>query len=128
MKTILIDAIDTFIVDDAVFTEMQELLDSYPNPKMVVTNADYEEGSDSIFNRLPYPVYTMRHNPDKTDPAYFVALFSHLGLTKDDVVYFEHNPEAVASAQSVGIESYRFDDTKRDLSALKEFLDAAVTA
>ena len=45
------------------------------------------------------------------------------GLTKDDVVYFEHNPEAVKSAQSVGITTHYYDPDKKDLGALKIFLD-----
>jgi hypothetical protein len=45
-----------------------------------------------------------------------------LNLTVHDVVYFEHNPEAVKSAQSVGIITYYYNSGKRDLEALKDFL------
>jgi len=33
-------------------------------------------------------------------------------LKSDDVVYFEHNPEAVKSAQSVGIKTHFLDNEK----------------
>jgi len=43
-------------------------------------------------------------------------------------VYFEHNPEAVISAQSAGIISYHYDPEKKDLESLKEFLDKNTTS
>ncbi len=50
-------------------------------------------------------------------------MLEHFDLDKKDVIYFEHNPEAVKSAQSTGITSYHYDSEKRDLIALKQFLD-----
>jgi len=49
-------------------------------------------------------------------------MLQHFSLSKDEVVYFEHNPEAVKSAESVGIKSYYYDPEKKDLEALKKFL------
>jgi len=74
-------------------------------------------------DKMPYPVFTLKHNPEKTDPVYYLKMLEHFSLTKEEAIYFEHNPEAVKSAQSVGINSYHFDYDKKDLSALKEFLD-----
>jgi hypothetical protein len=53
-------------------------------------------------------------------------MLSHFGLNVEDVIYFEHNTDAVKSAQSVGIKTYYFDKDKRDLSALKDFLISAL--
>jgi FMN phosphatase YigB (HAD superfamily) len=65
----------------------------------------------------------LKHNPEKTDPAYFDKMLEHYGLAKDEVLYFEHNPKAVESAESVGIKSYFYDNEKKDLVSLQTFLD-----
>ena len=54
---------------------------------------------------MPYEVFTLKHNPDKTDPTYFTIMLNHFGLTTKENIYFEHAKAAVASAQSVGIVS-----------------------
>ena len=43
-------------------------------------------------------------------------------MDKKEVIYFEHNPDAVKSAQSIGIETYYYDNDKKDLIGLKKFL------
>lgn len=49
-------------------------------------------------------------------------------IFREKVVYFEHNPEAVKSAQSVAINTYLYDDNKKDINGLKKFLDVNLTA
>lgn len=44
-------------------------------------------------------------------------------LTNADVIYFEYNPDAVKSAESIGITSYFYDADKKDLDRLETFLD-----
>ncbi len=123
MKTILVDAVDTFVSDQGIiFKEMQDVLDAFENPKVIVSGADDEQFKVWNLDKMPYEVFTLKHNPEKTDPKYFETLLSHFGLSKDDVVYFEHNPKAVESAQSCGISSYYYDPETKDLEALKEFL------
>ncbi len=125
MKTILVDAIHAFIiVGKGIFTEMQELLDSYPNPKIILTGATDEQIIAFGLDHVPYPVFTLRRQPEKADPLYYKKMLEHFTLTAADVVYFEHNAEAVESARSVGITTYHYDKDKKDLVALKEFLDA----
>ncbi|KKU22505.1 MAG: hypothetical protein UX31_C0001G0023 [Candidatus Nomurabacteria bacterium GW2011_GWA1_46_11] len=127
MKTILVDAVDTFVVEkDGMFKvgeEMHHLLESYPNRKIVVSNANDEQIPLWNLDKLPYELFTLKHNPDKTDPEYFNKMLQHFGLSKDDVIYFEHNPEAVKSAESVGIKTHYYDSEKKDLESLKVFLD-----
>ena len=72
---------------------------------------------------MPYEVFTLKHNPEKTDPKYFEILLEKFSLNKDEVIYFEHNIDAVKSAQSVGINAYFYDENKKDLQSLKKFLD-----
>ena len=123
MKTILVDAINTFVIKgEGIFEEMRDLLEKYPNKKIILTNADDEQMQKNGLDKMPYEVFTLKHNPEKTDPRYYETMLAHFGLSKDDVVYFEHNPNAVKSAESVGITSYHYDPEKKDLVALKDFL------
>ncbi len=124
MKTILVDAINTFVlVDHGIFDEMHRLLQTYPNKKIIITNANDEQMEKFGLDKMPYEVFTLKHEPEKTDPRYFKILLAKLNLTSHDVIYFEHNPDAVKSAESVGITTHHYDKDKRDLKSLKEFLD-----
>lgn len=40
---------------------------------------------------------------EKTDSKYYKKMLEYFGLNKEKVLYFEHNEDAVKSAQSVGI-------------------------
>jgi FMN phosphatase YigB (HAD superfamily) len=124
MKTILVDAVNAFIIEgQGIFKEMYDLLETFPNRKIILTGASDEKYKEFGLDKMPYEVFTLKHNPEKTDPKYYEIMLKHFVLGKNDVVYFEHNPEAVKSAQSVGITSYHYDPDKKDLKALKLFLD-----
>jgi FMN phosphatase YigB (HAD superfamily) len=126
MKTILVDAVYCFIIEKnggfEIFSQMHDLLETFPNRKIVLTGADDEQFKKFGLDKVSYEVFTLKHNPEKTDSKYYETMLSYFGLTKDDVIYFEHNPEAVKSAESVGIRSYYYDNDKKDLAALKIFL------
>jgi HAD superfamily hydrolase (TIGR01509 family) len=127
MKTILVDAVDCFVSPTGeIFQEMHDLLETYPNRKILLTGADDEQYKTFGLAKMPYEVFTLKHNPEKTDPAYYAKLLEHFGLKAEDAVYFEHNPKAVESAQSAGIRSCFYDDGKRDLEGLKAFLDGNI--
>lgn len=127
MKTILVDAVDCFVSNAGViFQEMYDLLETYENKKIIVTGANDEQYKTFGLDQMPYEVFTLKHNPEKTNPEYFEILLKHYGLAKDEVVYFEHNPQAVESARSVGINSYFYDNEKKDLVNLKNFLDSSL--
>lgn len=124
MKTILVDAINGLILEDGtLFQAMYELLEQYKNPKIVLTGANDEQFNKYNLHEAPYDVFTLEHNPEKTDPKYYIRMLEYFNLTAKDVIYFEHNAEAVKSAESVGIRTYFYDHTKQDLIALKKFLD-----
>lgn len=126
MKIILVDAVDAFVIETngtfKVFEQMRDLLDTFPNRKIILTGANDEQFKKFGLDNIPYEVFTLKHNPEKTNSKYYEIMLGHFGLRKDDVVYFEHNPDAVKSARSVGIKSYFYDNEKKDLEALKEFL------
>jgi len=126
MKTILVDAVDCFVIKHSdsfsIFKEMHDLLETLPSRKIILTGASDEQFKKFGLDTMPYEVFTLKHNPEKTDPKYYETMLKHFGLNKDDVIYFEHNPEAVKSAQSIGIKTYYYDKDKRDLKTLKDFL------
>ena len=124
MKTILVDAIDGLILKDGtIFEEMHQLLEKYPNPKLVLTGANDEQFKEFNLDKSPYEVFTLKHNPEKTDPKYFEILLDKYKLKPEDVVYFEHNKEAAEVAEKAGIKTMFYDSSKRDLKELKNFLD-----
>ncbi len=124
MKTILVDAAGTFVIEgEGIYKPLYELLETYPNRKIIVTNANEEQKVKFGLINLPYELFTLSNNPSKINQQYFYNMLNHFGLQTSDVVYFEHNEEAVKSAQSVGITSYFYDAGKKDLVALKSFLD-----
>ena len=124
MKTILVDAVDAFVVEgEGIFKPMYELLEKYLNQKIILTGANEEQMTKFGLHDLPYEVFTLKHNPEKTDPKYYETMLKHFNLSKDDVVYFEHNLKAVESARSIGIVSYHYDNEEKDIVALKQFLD-----
>lgn len=124
MKTILVDAAGTFVVDEKIDEKLHDLLETYQNIKIILTNANDEQLVIYGLVDLPYEMFTLKHNPDKVDPVYFQKMLEHFNLKAEDCIYFEHTPAAVESAKSVGITSYYFDEQKRDLDSLKNFLDS----
>ncbi len=124
MKTILVDAINGLIEENgSVFQEMFELLEKYPNPKITLTGANEEQFEKFRLSDCPYEVFSLKHDPEKSSPEYFKTMLEHYHLNPKEVVYFEHNIEAVNSAKSLGIPTLFYDHTKRNLSELKDFLD-----
>lgn len=128
MKTILVDAVDAFIIKTDkgydIFADMQKMLDGFTNRKIIVTGAFIKDGFPKYgLDAMPYEVFTLEHNPEKTDPEYYRIMLRTFGLRPEEVVYFEHNPEAVTAAQSVGIATYFWDNDKRPLEDLRLFLN-----
>lgn len=124
MKTILVDAINAFIIkNEGVFQDMHELLEKYLNKKIILTGANDEEMDKFNLHNLPYELFTLKHNPEKTDPQYYRIMLKKYNLEPSDVIYFEHNIDAVKSAESVGIKTLHYDKNKKDLNELKNFLD-----
>lgn len=122
--TILVDAVYCFVSDTGeIYKEMYDLLETYPNRKIILTGANDEQFIKFGLDKMPYEVFTLKHNPEKTDPTYFIKMLENFGLSKDGVIYFEHNADAVESAMSVGINSYFYDNDKKDLEGLKNFLE-----
>ncbi len=101
---------------------LRTVTQTFPNRKIVLTNADDDQFKTFGFDKVPYEIFTLKHNPDKVDPKFYEAMLNQFGLTAADVVYFEHNADAVKSAQSVGIQTYHYDKDAKDLKGLEVFL------
>lgn len=127
MKIILVDAVDCLVSKDGkLFKEMFELLETYPNKKIILTGANDEQFKTFGLDSMPYEVFTLKHSPEKTDPMYYEQMLSRFGLSKNAVIYFDHNPGAVQSARSIGIETYFYDNDVKDLVGLKDFIDSNI--
>lgn len=124
MKTILVDALGTFVIEgQGVYQPLFDLLENYPNQKIILTNANDEQLIEYGIINMPYEVFSLKHNPDKDNPEYFKTMLVQFNLTPTDVLYLEHSLPAVKSALSFGILSYHYDSDKRDLTSLKSFID-----
>ncbi len=124
MKTILVDAVNTFVIPgEGINKKMHKMLEEFSNDKIILTGANDEQTEKFGLDKMPYEVFTLKHNPEKTDKSYFQMMLGKFNLKPSNVVYFEHNPEAVKSAQSVGIKTHFYDKDKKDLKSLKRFLD-----
>ena len=126
MKIILVDAWNTFVTEEGMFVAMKDMLDTFENRKIIVTNANPEERIKYGIVNMPYDVFSLEHNPNKTDPQYFVKLLKHYHLQPSEVVYFEHNPEAIESAKSIGINAYKYDHIIKNIKAVETFIRASV--
>lgn len=127
MKTILVDAVDAFVVETEegfkIYEPMQKMLDEFPNTKIILTGANDEQFKKFGLDKMPYEVFSLKHDPEKTSPEYYKKMLAHFNLKAEDVVYFEHNPEAVKSAESVGIKTHYWENEKRPLRELSIFLE-----
>ncbi len=122
MKTILVDAYNTLFTEHGIDTGMLNILETFQEPKIVLTNANDEQMVTFGIDQSPYPVFTLKHQPNKPEGGYYEKMLEAHALEADECIYFEHNKNAVEMAQKLGIISYHFDHTERDLSSLKEFI------
>ena len=111
------------LVDEIKFEDMYKLLEEYPSKKIVLTGANDEEYKKFGLEKVPYEIFTLKHNPEKSNPEYYRTLLKQFNLEPKDVIYFEHNKDAMKSAQSVGIQTYFYDKDKKDLEGLRKFID-----
>ncbi len=122
MKTILVDAWNTFVTEDWVNLEMRKMLDNFTNKKIILTNANEEEKVKFGIVDMPYEVFSLNHNPNKTDGWFYEKMLESYSLSNVDVIYFEHNKEAVEKAKETWINTFWYDKDKKDLVLLEKFL------
>ena len=124
MKVILVDAINTLVIpNDGVYEPLLKILDSYPNRKIVLTGANNEEFIQHGLDKLLYEVFTLRHDPEKSNPNYYKILLEQFDLAVEDLIYIEHNMEAIRSAESLNIKVFHYDKDLKDINKLNQFLE-----
>ena len=120
MKTILVDAVGCFVSEHGEMNaEMRAVLDSFEHRKIILTNANEEERERFGLTNVPYEVFSLDHQPNKTDPKYYQKMLLQFSLMPNDVVYIEHAEDAVKSAESVGITTLHYT---QDITAVETFL------
>ena len=123
MKTILVDAVNTFFIKNVwINLEMQKILDKFKNKKIILTNADKEKQKKLGLINLPYEIFSLNANPSKMNPEFYKIFLEKYNLNYTDVVYFEHNLEAIKSARSIWIKTFYYNKDKKDLISLEKFL------
>jgi FMN phosphatase YigB (HAD superfamily) len=109
MKIILVDAWNTFIKDKKIDSTIYKLLEGFKNKKIILTNANEQELVNYGIINMPYEVFSLSHKPNKDNPFYFKSLIKKYNLFINDLIYIEHNKEAVKSAESLGIKTYHYN-------------------
>lgn len=71
---------------------------------------------------MPYEVFSCDHNPDKSNPQYYANMLEKYHLGSEEVIYFEHNPVNVESAQSYWIKTFWYNKEMKDIEGLRQFL------
>ncbi|MEX0932997.1 MAG: HAD-IA family hydrolase [Candidatus Pacearchaeota archaeon] len=127
-KVILVDAIGALVIEMGkgfgIFKEMKDLLDEFSNRKIILTMAKKGKQFKELgLDKMPWEVFTSEFDPKKTNPEYYRIMLNSFGLKPEEVIYFEHNLEAIKNAKSVGIKSYFYDNDKKDLVTLRKFLE-----
>ena len=124
MKVILVDAINTLIIPGkGMYKPLLKILDGYPNRKIVLTGANNEEFIQHGLDKIPYEVFTLKHNPEKSNPNYYKILLKQFDFAAEDLVYIEHNLEAIHSAESLNIKAFHYDKDLKDVNKLTQFLE-----
>ena len=121
MKTILVDAWNTFVKNNTIDSDIYKILESYENQKIILTNANNKELINLGIVNMPYKVFSLSHNPNKNDKLYFIKLIEKYDLIISDLVYIEHNKEAVKSAISLGIKTHHYKP-QESTDELSQFL------
>ena len=121
MKIILVDAWNTFIKDKKIDSTIYKLLECFKNKKIILTNANEQELVNYGIINMPYEVFSLSHKPNKDNPLYFKSLIKKYNLFINDLIYIEHNKEAVKSAKSLGINTYHYNPME-STDKLSQFL------
>ena len=119
-KIILIDAVGCLVnLKGEIDHKILNLIEDFKNRKIVLTNANDSEKKIFLKN-VKYEIFTLKHNPNKPNPEYFKKFLLKYSFSPKQLVYFEHDIDAVKSAQSRAIVTHHFDG---DYKKLKFFLD-----
>lgn len=125
MKKILaIDAVGCLVnLKGEINLDILNLINHYNNKKIILTNADSNERK-IFLKKVNYEVFSLNHKPEKKETEYFKKFLNKYKFNAKDIIYFEHNIDAVKSARSNDIITHHYDG---NLKKLKKFLDKNLT-
>tara|TARA_B110001450_G_C17322285_1_gene359924 strand:- start:129 stop:506 length:378 start_codon:yes stop_codon:yes gene_type:complete len=121
MKIILVDAWNTLIKNKKIDSTIYNILEGLKNKKIILTNANDKELVNYGIINMPYEVFSLYHDPNKDNPFYFKLLIEKYNLIIDNLIYIEHNKEAVNSAISLGIKTHHYNPNE-PIEELSKFL------
>ena len=59
----------------------------------------------------------------ENDLNYYKILLEQFDLAVEDLIYIEHNMEAIRSAESLNIKVFHYDKDLKDINKLNQFLE-----
>lgn len=123
-KILLIDAVGCLVDQNGkINTQIENLIKKFNNKKIILTNANDEEKKIFLKN-ISYEIFSLKHNPEKSSQAYYKKFLQLYNLKSENLIYFEHNIDAVKSAKKNGIMTHHYDG---DIDKLKNFLHLYLT-
>ena len=122
MKVILVDAWNTLVKENKLDVNIYKILEKFTNEKIILTNANNEEQIKYGIVNMPYKVFSLNHKPNKTDPNYYKKMINKLNLQIDNIIYIEHNIDAVNSALSLGIRTFHYKPNDNE-NLIYEFIN-----
>ncbi|MCH1548280.1 MAG: hypothetical protein L7S44_06980 [Flavobacteriaceae bacterium] len=120
MKVILVDAWNTFVKNNEIDISLHSFLDRFKNKKIILTNANDKQLIEFGIVNMPYEVFSLSNNPNKSDVNYYKILINHFNFKIENLLYIEHNIDAVNSAKSIGIKTHHYKESED--YKLKEFI------
>jgi len=120
MKKILaVDAVGCLVdLNGNINNDIFKMINEYKNKKIILTNANDEEKKIFLKN-ISDEIFSLKHNPEKIDPTYYEKFLSKFQIKAENVIYFEHDIQAVNSAKLNGILTHHYDG---NINNLNQFL------
>jgi len=123
IKAILVDAMYClFDKDRNLNKELFSMLNNYPTKLIIVTNADLNDTKNKPLTEFisdNIDIYTLKNNPDKSNPEYFEKLLNKYNLKPNEIIYFDHSEDNLNSAKKLGIKTELYKNSKQ----IQNFID-----
>ncbi len=114
MKTILIGAYNTLINEEEHLSEINKMLETFPNKKIILTPYNKQ-------NNLEW-INSWNNHVWKNNPEYYKYILEEHCLSPYEVIHFDDNQKAIESAKKIWIQTYFYDANTKDLTALEKYL------